>query len=97
MQVVNKRVLNDCIRRYPRSEKKMIEWYLEVNGSKWKNEKEMKAGSHFEVEETHEDGLFLFRLSGTFIITCMIVFRARTVYIQFAGTDKEYRDLHSIE
>lgn len=76
----------------------MLDWYLEVNGSKWSSEQGMKKSvSSFTVEQTHEDGLYLFRLSGTFLITAMIVFKARAVYIQFAGTQKEYEDEHSIE
>ena len=97
MQVINKRVLYDCIRRHPRSEKKMLDWYLEVNGSKWSSERAMKSLSSIIVESTEEDGLYLFKVSSTFMITAMIVFKARTVYIQFAGTQKEYDDEHSGE
>ena len=89
MVVIAKRAINGFIEKYPASAKVMLEWYLKTKESSWTNFADVKKV--FGATDSVGNGLYVFNVGGNkYRLIARIIFGARTVFIRFIGTHKEY-------
>ena len=89
MVIIAKRGINQFIEKYPKSTRVMLEWYLKTKESDWKNFADIKKV--FGATDSAGNGLYVFNIGGNkYRLIARIIFGARTVFIRFIGTHKEY-------
>ncbi|HKB45385.1 MAG TPA: type II toxin-antitoxin system HigB family toxin [Chitinophagaceae bacterium] len=89
MVVIAKKAISEFIEKYPRSAKAMLEWYLKTKESDWANFADIKK--LFGATDSAGNGLYVFNIGGNkYRLIARIIFGARTVFIRFIGTHKEY-------
>ena len=89
MVIIAKRAINEFIEANPKSAKPLLEWYLKTKESDWKNFSDVKK--IFGATDSVGNGLYVFNIGGNkYRLIARIIFGARTVYIRFIGTHKEY-------
>ena len=93
MVVIAKKAINEFIEEYPRSAKVMLGWYLKTKESDWTNFADIKRV--FGATDSVGNGLYVFNIGGNkYRLIARIIFRARTVFIRFIGTHKEYNKVN---
>jgi len=89
MVVIAKKAINEFIEANPGSAKPLLEWYLKTKESEWKNYADIKKV--FGATDSAGNGLYIFNIGGNkYRLIARIIFGARTVFIRFIGTHKEY-------
>jgi mRNA interferase HigB len=89
MVIIAKKAITEFIEKYPRSAKVMLEWYLKTKESDWTNFADIKRV--FGATDSVGNGLYVFDIGGNkYRLIARIIFGARTVFIRFIGTHKEY-------
>jgi|SRR6266496_2841161 len=89
MVVIAKKAINEFIEKYPGSANVMLEWYLKTKESDWSNFADIKKV--FGAADSVGSGLYVFNIGGNkYRLIARIIFGARTVFIRFIGTHKEY-------
>ncbi|HJS54665.1 MAG TPA: type II toxin-antitoxin system HigB family toxin [Chitinophagaceae bacterium] len=89
MVVIAKKAINEFIEANPRSSKPLLEWYLKTKESDWKDFANIKKV--FGSADSVGNGLYVFNIGGNkYRLIARIIFGARTVFIRFIGTHKEY-------
>ena len=89
MVVIAKRAINQFIEMHPRSANALLGWYLKTKESDWTNFADVKKS--FGATDSVGNGLFVFNIGGRkYRLIARIIFKARTVFIRFIGTHKEY-------
>jgi len=89
MVIIAKRAINEFIEANPKSAKPLLEWYLKTKESDWKNFSDIKK--IFGATDSVGKGLYVFNIGGNkYRLIARIIFGARTVFIRFLGTHKEY-------
>ena len=89
MVIIAKRAINEFIEANPKSAKPLLEWYLKTKESDWKNFSDVKK--IFGASDSVGNGLYVFNIGGNkYRLIARIIFGARTVFIRFIGTHKEY-------
>jgi len=89
MVVIAKKAINEFIENYPMSAKPMFEWYLKTKEADWTNFADIKKV--FGATDSVGNGLYVFNIGGNkYRLIARIIFGARTVFIRFIGTHKDY-------
>ena len=89
MEVIAKKAINEFIEKYPKSAKSMLDWYLKTKESHWTNFADIKGV--FGATDSVGNGLYVFNIGGNkYRLIARIIFAARTVFIRFIGTHKDY-------
>ena len=89
MVVIAKRTLNEFIEKHPVSAGPLLDWYLKTKESDWSNFAEIREV--FGSVDSVGNGLYVFNIGGNkYRLIARIIFGARTVFIRFIGTHKEY-------
>jgi mRNA interferase HigB len=89
MVVIAKRAINEFIEKYPVSARVMLEWYLKTKESDWANFADTRRV--FGATDSVGNDLYVFNVGGNkYRLIARIIFGARTVFIRFIGTHKEY-------
>jgi mRNA interferase HigB len=93
MIVIAKRAINQFIEANPPSAKPLLEWYLKTKESDWKNFADIRKV--FGATDSVGNGLYVFNIGGNkYRLIARIIFGARTVFIRFIGTHKEYNKVN---
>jgi mRNA interferase HigB len=89
MVIIAKRAIKEFIEANSKSAKPLLEWYLKTKESDWKNFSDIKK--IFGATDSVGNGLYVFNIGGNkYRLIARIIFGARTVFIRFIGTHKEY-------
>ena len=89
MVVIAKRTINEFIEKHPKSAKALLEWYLKTKESDWSNFADIKKV--FGSADSVGNDLYIFNVGGNkYRLIARIIFGARTLFIRFIGTHKEY-------
>jgi mRNA interferase HigB len=89
MVVIAKKAITEFIETNPKSAKPLLEWYLKTKECDWQNFADVKKV--FGATDSVGNGLYIFNIGGNkYRLVARIIFGARTVFIRFIGTHKEY-------
>ena len=89
MVIISKRVLNEYISSNPGVKDALLRWYEIAKAADWRNFNALK--NDFRSADVVGNDLYVFNLGGNkYRLIVRIIFRARTIFIRFVGTHKEY-------
>lgn len=89
MVVISKAILQAFIREHPDTENALEKWYSDTKAADWKNFNGIKKTSN--TADGVGNDRYVFDIKGNqYRLVALIIFKARTVFILFIGTHKEY-------
>lgn len=89
MVVISKKAIQQFTIEYPESKNALEKWYIETKKADWPNF--AAARKTFNTTDSVGNGLFVFDIHGNkYRLIARIIFGARTVFIKFIGTHKDY-------
>lgn len=92
MVIISKAIIRDFYRKYPDSEIALLRWYEDTKAANWKNFSEVKKT--FNSVDAVGNDRYVFDIKGNhYRLVAIIIFKVRTVFIQFIGTHNEYDNL----
>ena len=93
MVVISKRVIMEFSEEEPKAAEPLAQWYRETKKGDWSNFPEMKKS--FNSVDAVGNDLYVFNIGGNkYRLIARIIFRARTIFIRFIGTHKEYDEIN---
>ncbi len=94
MVIISKAIIRDFYKKYPDSEIALLRWYEDTKASSWKSFMEVKKT--FNSVDFVGNDRYVFDIKGNhYRLIAIIIFKVRTVFIQFIGTHKEYDNLNA--
>jgi mRNA interferase HigB len=88
MLIVNSRILEDFILKYPQSGKPLDRWIRITKNAKWKNLADIK--NHFNSVD-YVNGIYIFNIKGnSYRLIVDIFFHNQSVFVLAALTHSEY-------
>ena len=89
MVIISKAIINEFSKRHPVAETALIKWYNETKAANWSNFSDLKRT--FNTADAVANDRYIFDIKGNqYRLIALIIFKARTVFILFIGTHKEY-------
>ena len=89
MVIISYAALRNFIQKHPDAEHAVNNWYKETENANWSNFHDAK--NTFNTIDAVGNDRYVFNIRGNkYRLVTIIKFKARTVYIRFAGTHKEY-------
>jgi mRNA interferase HigB len=89
MVVISKSKINKFVTEEPNSKTTLLDWYEETKKADWAKFSEIK--NTFNSVDAVGNDLYIFNIGGNkYRLIARIIFAARTVFIKFIGTHKQY-------
>lgn len=94
MVIISKATIRDFYKKHPDSEIALLRWYEDAKASSWKNFAELKKT--FNSVDAVGNDRYVFNIMGNhYRLVAIIIFKVRTIFIQFIGTHNEYDKLNA--
>lgn len=89
MVILAKRAIKEFVEKNPKAEEPLFRWYFMVSDADWSNFSDLKKD--FGSTDSVGNDLYVFNIGGNkYRLIARIIFKARTLFIRFIGTHKEY-------
>lgn len=94
MVIISKAIIKVFTKKHPNSETALLKWYEETKAADWKDFTEVKKT--FNTVDAVGNDRYVFDIKGNhYRLIALIIFKARTVFILFVGTHKEYDKMNA--
>ncbi len=94
MVIISKTIIKNFSKQHIDAEVALQNWYKEAKNADWKNFTEVKRS--FNTVDSVGNDRYVFDIKGNhYRLITLIIFKARTVFILFIGTHKEYDKLNA--
>ncbi len=94
MRIISRPILIACWTKHPDVEKALKAWEREVEHAHWQSPSDIK--SHYRSADFLSENRVVFNIKGNrYRLVVQIHYNTQIVYIRFAGTHKEYDQIHA--